>query len=176
MRLTFSTSHYRNADLCDEQGRRVYTIHTPSLFSGKTTITKHSGGFFGRAGSSEVIAVIEWHRLRGTKIHFRGQVNKANDILTRGRWSTSDRHFIGPDGRPYKWKLRSNTLNCVNSRTELAKFHKRNFGLMSRSHAPYLDISPSVTHMLDYIVTTFVYVEKLSQDKRNEAAASAAGA
>ncbi|KAF9236611.1 hypothetical protein BU15DRAFT_10349, partial [Melanogaster broomeanus] len=101
-----------------------------------------------------VIAVIDWHIFQSDKIHFGEQVVRADELL-KWRWFSSDRHCVGPDGREYKWKLCS-SRNCV-----LAKYHKRNFGIMKPSHPPYLEISRSVTHMLDYIITTFVYVEEL---------------
>ncbi|KAF9230009.1 hypothetical protein BU15DRAFT_57559 [Melanogaster broomeanus] len=163
MRLTFSTSNYRNADLSDEWGHVLYNIHTPSRF-GKTTIKKCHGGVF---DGSSVVAVIDWHTFRSDKIHFGEQVVKADELLKR-RWLSSDRHCVGPDGRAYKWKLRSSSRNCLqaeNSPVELAKYHKRNFGIMTPSHPPHLEISPSVTHMLDYIITTFVYVENLSEQQ-----------
>ncbi|KAF9232044.1 hypothetical protein BU15DRAFT_55451, partial [Melanogaster broomeanus] len=115
-----------------------------------------------------VVAVIDWHFFQSDKIHFGEQVVSANEML-KWRWSlTSDRYCVGPDGRAYKWKLRSASQNCLqaeNSPVDLVKYHNRNFGIRKPSHPPYLEISPSVTHMLDYIITTFVYVEKLSQDE-----------
>ena len=43
---------------------------------------------------------------------------------------------------------------------------------MSPKHDPYLEVSPSVSHMLDYVIITFIYAEKLSID--NEVAAATA--
>ncbi|KIJ07880.1 hypothetical protein PAXINDRAFT_60208, partial [Paxillus involutus ATCC 200175] len=114
------------------------------------------------------LAVISWHVFQSDEIRFGGQVIKADDMLT-WRWFSSTRHFIGPDGRAYKWKLRSSNLNCLqheDSQDELAKYHNRNLGIRSPSHPPYLEISPSVTHILDYIIVTFVYIETLSQQQQ----------
>ena len=35
---------------------------------------------------------------------------------------------------------------------------------MSPKHGPYLEVSPSVSHMLDYVIITFIYAEKISID------------
>ncbi|KAF8842601.1 hypothetical protein BDN67DRAFT_1067575 [Paxillus ammoniavirescens] len=164
MRLTFSSSDYQNADLADESGRVLYTTQTTTPFGRTVAIRKHTGGSL---GGSEELAVINWHIFRTDEIHFGGQVIKAGDMLKRRRWFSSDYYFTGPDGRAYKWNLRSSNLNCVlqpeGSDEELAKYHNRNLGIRSPSHPPYLEISPSVTHILDYIIVTFVYIETLSQ-------------
>ncbi|KIJ10661.1 hypothetical protein PAXINDRAFT_172094, partial [Paxillus involutus ATCC 200175] len=107
-------------------------------------IRKHTGGSL---GGSEELAVINWHVFRSDEIRFGGQVIKADDMFTQ-RWFSSDRHFIGPDGCAYKWKLSLSDVNCVlqpeDSQDQLAKSHDRNFGIRSPSHPPYLEISPSV--------------------------------
>ncbi|KAG6325832.1 hypothetical protein ID866_13257 [Astraeus odoratus] len=89
----------------------------------------------------------------------------------------SDRTFTGPDGQTYKWNLRKTncSLKAVDSGIELAKYHGRNLGIMSPSHAPYLEVSSSAIDMLDYIVITFIYAEKKSQDRQKAQSASSGG-
>ncbi|KAH7882509.1 hypothetical protein F5I97DRAFT_1905650 [Phlebopus sp. FC_14] len=175
MRLTFSSTDYRNSRLSDDYGHVLYTIETPSSWSKKTTISKHSTWrSFGV--SSEVVAVIDWHWIRSPTIHFRGQAVSAKTMFTRRFW-TSNRSFVASDGQTYKWKIKSTncSLRAEKSSTELAKYHKRNFGIMKASHPPYLEVSPSILHILDDIVTSFVYVEKVSRDEQKRRREAAAG-
>ncbi|KAH7890148.1 hypothetical protein F5I97DRAFT_1827735 [Phlebopus sp. FC_14] len=171
MRLTFSHSDYMNTDISDEQGRLLYRINTPFAWKNqKTTVTKYAE----KTQQPEELAVIEWKWLKNPVIHFKGNTVAADDLLTTRSWS-SGRYFKGPDGRMYKWKIQ--TTNCwlklEDSDLVLAKYHDRNFGIRKSSHPPYLEISSSVTHMLDELITTFIYAEKLSLDAQASASAAA---
>ncbi|KAG6327057.1 hypothetical protein ID866_12032 [Astraeus odoratus] len=66
-------------------------------------------------------------------------------------------------------------LKAVDSGVELAKYHGRNLGIMSPSHAPYLEVSSSAIDMLDYIVIAFIYAEKKSQDRQKTPSAGSGG-
>ncbi|KAI6111311.1 hypothetical protein F5141DRAFT_1113891 [Pisolithus sp. B1] len=68
---------------------------------------------------------------------------------------------------------RSLQLEEQGTNLQLVKYHRRNVGIMSPSHPPYLEISPSVYHILDLVLVTFIYAERIS--KRREAGARAAG-
>ncbi|KAG6335294.1 hypothetical protein ID866_3798 [Astraeus odoratus] len=57
-------------------------------------------------------------------------------------------------------------LKREGTETELAKYHKCNLGILSPQHPPYLDVSSSLSHMLDHVVVTFICAEKLSQRLR----------
>ena len=56
------------------------------------------------------------------------------------------------------------------SHEEVVRFHKKNLGIMKKSHPAYLNVSPEVVPMLDHIILTFVYVERLrrKRDKYKE--------
>ncbi|KAI6156350.1 hypothetical protein EDD17DRAFT_1051861 [Pisolithus thermaeus] len=173
MRLSFSTNDYLNTVIRDERGRRLYSISSAGLHS-KITIIKH-----GPQGDDDVIGIITWRLFRGARIWLKATgVEVAGNSLLKPKWFSS-RTFTGPDGKTYSWNLQSTNCRLKEERSgvELAKYHKRNRGIMSPSHAPYLEVSPSLSHMLDYVVVTFVYAEKLSLDKKSAAArASTAGA
>ncbi|KIJ58385.1 hypothetical protein HYDPIDRAFT_119577 [Hydnomerulius pinastri MD-312] len=168
MRLTFSHSHCKNTEIFDEQDRQLYTVSTPSEWHEKTTITKHP-----RHGdrTSEVLAEIEWHFFHEDLIKFGGQDLEADTLLEQRNWSTG-RYFTGPDGRSYKWK--HDPRHCwlkedvEGSDVELAKFHPRNAGWNKPEHPPYLEVSDSLEHMLDLIIITFIYVEKLRHDEHHD--------
>lgn len=51
------------------------------------------------------------------------------------------------------------------SKTEVARHHRGSLGIVGPKGKPHLDIDPDVMHMLDLIILTFVYVEKLRMGK-----------
>ena len=86
MRLIFSCSYYKNTDISDEEGNKLYTISTPPGWKQVTTITKYHSGVSDEA--PEVLCVIEWHRVKQTKFRFGEREVKADAILSK---------------RPYSW-------------------------------------------------------------------------
>ncbi|KAF8436046.1 hypothetical protein L210DRAFT_3550062 [Boletus edulis BED1] len=102
MRLIFSNSYYKNTDISDEQGNKLYTISTPRGWKQVTTITKYDSGKRNRA--PQVLCVIEWHRVKKTKFLF-GQREMAVDRILYRRPYSWGRYFTGPDGLTYKWKV-----------------------------------------------------------------------
>ncbi|KAI6037224.1 hypothetical protein PISMIDRAFT_690497 [Pisolithus microcarpus 441] len=154
MRLSFSSNEYLNTVIHDEDGRQLYSLSSLGLLRSKATVTKH-----GPQGDDDVIGIITWHLFRDAKIWL-----KATGSLLKLKWFSFSRTFTGPGGKVYSWNL--GTTNCrleaKGSGVEVAKYHQRNLGIMSPPHAPYLEISPSVSHMLGCIVITFVYAVKLS--------------
>ena len=110
------------------------------------------------------------------------------------------RTFTGPDGRRYRWDMHQRVvvvgvnvwfrLGCVisfvvwqlsvddASRTEIARYHRATLGIIGKRRSACLDIVPQAEHMLDLIILTFIYVEKLRMDKetrQRRAAASGGG-
>ncbi|KAI6037146.1 hypothetical protein BKA83DRAFT_4172375 [Pisolithus microcarpus] len=174
MRLTFSTNNYLNSVLCDEQGQQLYTISTSGLFNSKTTVTKHDQ----RRGDN-IIGVITWRTYRDTTMWLEATGSEvAAKSLLQSKLFSSSRTFNAPDGKAYVWNLRKtirllDELKVQGTSLQLVKYHRRNVGIMSPSHPPYLEISPSVYHILDLVLVTFIYVERIS--KRREAGARAAG-
>lgn len=205
MRLTFSSSNYRNADLKDERGHVLNTIHTTSPLC-KTTIERHAQGIF---GGLETVSIVDWHVFRSTKVHLGGQTFKADDLLTK-RWfsrfvpflvvlsanvvvckvtaiswdqmvANTSGNFTHPVATaPYVVQLLLPAdaqttaylqLQPADAQTELVKYHRGSFGVLSPSH-PYLDISASVTRMLDHIITTFIHIEHLNEHVHNTRAAA----
>ncbi|KAI6110869.1 hypothetical protein EDD16DRAFT_1710546 [Pisolithus croceorrhizus] len=147
------------------------SISSAALHS-KTTITKH-----GPQGADDVIDIIIWHPFRGARIWLKATgVEVAGNSLLKAKWFSS-RTCTGPDGKTYSWNLQSTNCRLKEERSgvELAKYRERNRGILSSSHAPHLEVSPSLSHMLDYVVVTFVYAEKLSLDKKSAAARASTG-
>lgn len=121
MRLIFSSPQYKNTDISDEEGNKLYTISTPRGRKQVTTITKHYKGK--RSKAPEDLCVIEWHRVKKTKFWFGKREVPADAFLYRRPYSwyaqrtcilakftehnvaRRGRYFSGPDGRTYKWKV-----------------------------------------------------------------------
>ena len=64
------------------------------------------------------------------------------------------------------------------TRRELARSYRRSLGIFGPKREPSLDIHPDLMPIIDTVVLTFVYVEKLRMDKeerRKRAAASGGG-
>lgn len=62
--------------------------------------------------------------------------------------------------------------------TEIARYHRATLGIIGKRRSAYLEIAPQAEHMLDLIILTFIYVEKLRKDseqRRRAAAASGGG-
>ena len=98
MRLIFSSSYYKNTDISDEEGNKLYTISTPQGWKQVTTITKHHKGRRSNRAPEE-LCVIEWHKIKKTKFRFGERVMEADTILYR---------------RPYSWYAGSSrTLSTI---------------------------------------------------------------
>ncbi|KAF9228913.1 hypothetical protein BS17DRAFT_772705 [Gyrodon lividus] len=166
MRLTYSTSDYLNTDVSDERSHKLYTISTPRGIKQVTTITKYRWSGQNSVADSETMGVIEWHKLKKTLIRFNGREVEADAMLEKRPWNTG-RYFVGPDKRSYKWKIGATYcwLKPADSDFELARFHKKNLGIMKESHPPYINVSSRAVHMMDHIILTYVYAEKLRQDR-----------
>lgn len=119
--------------------------------------------------------------------------------LTLGHTGFRKRTFTGPDGRHYRWDMHHRDvvvgvqlrilLDRVvsflwqlslddTSRTVIARHHRATLGIIGKRRSACLEIAPEAEHMLDLIILTFIYVEKLRMDKEareRRAAASGGG-
>ena len=48
---------------------------------------------------------------------------------------------------------------------EVARSHRRSYGIIGSKQDPYLEIHPDLAHILDTVILTFIYVEKLRMDE-----------
>ncbi|KAF9522245.1 hypothetical protein CPB83DRAFT_732820, partial [Crepidotus variabilis] len=74
-----------------------------------------------------------------------------------------ERIFTGPYGKLYVWKMGSDKCRLFLKDTELlvATFHRKHLGILSKARAASVEIFPQGQHMVDDIVTTFIYMERL---------------
>ncbi|ESK82737.1 hypothetical protein Moror_5671 [Moniliophthora roreri MCA 2997] len=112
---------------------------------------------------------IDWRTLQSSTIQILDQQMETKDFFRSEGWSGKKRNriFTGPDGKEYKWILGSFTSKLVlndGTETPVAKFHQSNMGLFEKKRRGVLEIYPPGEHMVDLILVTFVYVEKIRRD------------
>jgi hypothetical protein len=49
--------------------------------------------------------------------------------------------------------------------TPVARYHCNSLGILSPTHAAYLEVFPAGEHIVDLIVVTFIYIERLRQEE-----------
>ncbi|KAN0087840.1 hypothetical protein V8E55_006461 [Tylopilus felleus] len=177
MRLTLSSEAVRNAVMTNESGQILYRTFHPlklGLSQGTTTIQKikPNDDPMDMRNQFEVLAQIEWRLTTPSTFHMHGQELSSDVFIPRHGILGRKRTFTGPDGRSYRWGMHRDTVVLSHNdetRTELARYHRATLGIIGPKQRPYLDITPEVVHMLDMIVVTFVYIEKLHMDKERAA-------
>ncbi|KAI9463841.1 hypothetical protein HD554DRAFT_2040864 [Boletus coccyginus] len=119
-----------------------------------------------------VIGEIEWHQIGSSTFRLNGQEMQSDTFLPSHGILGRKRTFTGPDGSPYRWDMVFGPFGTVvvlsrddGSRTEVARYHRGSGGIVGPKGKPRLVVDPDVEHMLDLIVLTFVYVEKIRMDK-----------
>lgn len=61
------------------------------------------------------------------------------------------------------------------SKTPIAYFHQKRYGVFGKKRPAFLEITPAGGHMIDVIVYTFVYIEKIRKDKERAARSNGGG-
>jgi hypothetical protein len=153
MNLSLSKDEPRNTILTLPDGRPLYQIETPSKFIGtEVTRIKNAAQNYSDTG------MIEWHSFHTTVIYVGQRLIEPHKGGTFG----SSKVFQAMDGQMYKWKTKAGCPELVtddNVESVLAVYHKSHHGLFSESRLATLDITPQGMHILDDIVTTFVWFE-----------------
>jgi len=123
------------------------------------------------------VAQIEWRITKDTKLRFgMGQYSGREMLVGKffrkegfGFWGRH-RVFTGDDGKEYKWCLRRVRPELVlndGSNTIVATFHPQRF-FWGKDRAR-LEIFPQGQHMVDEIVVTFTYVERIRKVRQRAA-------
>ncbi|KAJ6594443.1 hypothetical protein B0H19DRAFT_920874 [Mycena capillaripes] len=83
---------------------------------------------------------------------------------------TRQRIFTAKDGKQYRWsgsayytRLKLND----GSDTPVAEYRCKSVGLLTKARDPYLEIYPSFEHMVDEIMITFIFVERLRKSRND---------
>ncbi|KAG2070039.1 hypothetical protein BDR04DRAFT_1077403 [Suillus decipiens] len=178
--LILSTERVRNTIITNEQGQVLYKTDTSfRLLGAHTTIIqkiKPNDDQYHMRDQFEVLGEIEWHKFTSSKFRTGGTEVETKQFIPKkgllGRNFGRKRVFIGPDGRPYRWDLKFKVVILSRddgSQMEVARFHRATRGIIGKKRKAMLEVSPEVAHMMDTVIMTFIYVEKLRRDKEDGA-------
>ncbi|KAG0696213.1 hypothetical protein DFH29DRAFT_952080 [Suillus ampliporus] len=181
--FTLSSERVRDTVITNAQGQVIYKTNTPFRLGVRTTTIQKikPNDDMSMRDQFEVMGEIEWHTFASSKFRFGGTEVATKDFIPRRGWRGRKRVFTGPDGCSYRWDLQFRVVVLSRddgSRTEVARFHRATLGIIGRKRKATLEVSPEVAHMMDTVIMTFIYVEKLRMDKEQasrNAAASGGG-
>ncbi|KAJ7354658.1 hypothetical protein DFH08DRAFT_1077317 [Mycena albidolilacea] len=188
MRLILSAHTPINATYKDaETGIVQYKVRSPIQLQELTsTITRRIDSDIPRrnSGPSEqgddastdsgrfgLLAELSWY-MRGPSVMRVG--GKDIDPATFFRkaqvkwYSFPDRIFTAQDGKEYRWcggaSYTKLTLND-GSDTVVAEYKHSSIGLLFKARDPCLEIFPPFEHMIDEIMITFIFMERLRKSR-----------
>ncbi|KAJ8595150.1 hypothetical protein M405DRAFT_857545 [Rhizopogon salebrosus TDB-379] len=171
IRFTLSSENIRNTVITNTQGQVIYKTNTPFRFGTRTTTiykVKPNANWFGTRNQFDVIGEIEWHTYTSSKFRFGGTEVVTKEFIPKKGFTGRKRVFTGPDGRSYRWNLNSKIVVLSRNggfHTEVARSHKATLGIIGKKRKATLEVSPEVAQMMDTVIMTFIYVEKLRMDK-----------
>ncbi|KIM49873.1 hypothetical protein M413DRAFT_439002 [Hebeloma cylindrosporum] len=177
--LTLSSKKAWDSTYRTQEGQVIYKVEsaTPILGARTMKISKIIPSFSDREAqrsrdSFAHLATIEYHTIRSSRIRMGGLDVATNDYFRREGWGLTtlgrDRVFTGPDGREYLWKLGERSCKLFlndSAKTPVARFHRRRLGIIGAARPASLEIFTAGKDMVDLIVVTGVYMEKLRKDK-----------
>lgn len=174
MRLILTSGRIQNTIMANEDGQVIYKTSTP-LRLGKQTTTLYkvvpNTDPMDMQDRFEEIGKIEWHLLGSSIMWLHGKEMKTDEYIPRHGILGMKRTFKGPDDRPYRWDLESLIVVLSSNdkeRQKLAWSSRRYYGVKGPGRDPALHVDPSLDHMSDTVVLTFIYVEKLRMDMMND--------
>lgn len=200
-----SSARPRNCTYSSEAGQVLYKVDKPSSLddNGTATIAKHTGEVNGtyQSGSANTklhagelplseghftfYAQIEFHTWRSSRFRFNGHSISVDDYFRKDGSSISlsryghDRVFTASDGKEYRWQLGAETMNMVRNdgrRTRVVEYKEYVPTIGPFKGQPgSLVIDGSCLSILDEIILTFIYCEKLWTDRRVAAEVASAG-
>ncbi|TFK24651.1 hypothetical protein FA15DRAFT_669378 [Coprinopsis marcescibilis] len=179
MQLVMSSRKPWSASFSTSEGQVLYRSECPWALGTRTAtiykvipseVTPVVGGISMQDQFSK-IGEVKFHLLSSSKITI-GTNNYTSSTLFRRSGINllglgSDRVFTGPDGREYRWVMRQrkSELYLGDGNTLVAKYHFSHSGLIKEARPSSLEITAQGEHMIDWIIVTFVYIEKLRKDR-----------
>ncbi|KAG6861791.1 hypothetical protein C0995_012295 [Termitomyces sp. Mi166 len=187
MHLYLSDHSHLNSVLTNEDGQVLYKIETPHSVG---TRTSHitcvvPNGVPRRDEEDTAISMqdkfayfgqVEHNLIASSVLHFGGDQFETKKYFRKEGWGICGRTdvevvrhrvFTGIDGREYKWLLRSFSCKLItndDSNTVVAKFHRESLGIIGEARPASLEIFETGEHMIQEILLTFVYIEKIRKD------------
>ncbi|KAJ7490957.1 hypothetical protein FB451DRAFT_628373 [Mycena latifolia] len=178
MHLFLTTANPTNAVYTNENGVPQYKIHTPLMSRDLTTvISRVVDGIPRRSGKGDghdaeggerfaSLAHIDWHLVDSSVIRFRGREIVSRDFFRKEGvgWFGPHRVFTALDGKEYKWIVGAQTTELKthdDAETPVACYHPKKLGLLSEPQKAWFEIFQPYEAMVDEIIVTFVYMERL---------------
>ncbi|KAM6493987.1 hypothetical protein JOM56_010348 [Amanita muscaria] len=120
------------------------------------------------------LAEIKFHDFTSSILRFGGHEQQTSHFFTSKGFGYygHNRVFTGPDGLEYQWSLGIRVPELVrldSVKTPIARFHRRRLGVLKKRRPASLEIFPEGTHMVDLILITFVYIQKIRNDAEQTA-------
>jgi len=187
MQFTLSNSVPLNTVFTDEDGLPMYKVQTPFKLLGekKTTISRmthvesigsSNGKKAGKNGEHYTqLAVIEWKNdVSESLFKFREKETTVGEYFQAYKqgWRGKDRVFSGPDGQDYRWRMSSSNAELTQQhpeRSPMARYEPEQLSVLGKTRKATLEIYPEGEHMVDAIVVSFVYIEKIRKAREHNA-------
>ncbi|KAF8652782.1 hypothetical protein AX16_004174 [Volvariella volvacea WC 439] len=181
MKLHLAKSNFLNTDYTLEpHGEVLYQLQpNSSLWPSSVKITKRIPDLrdaYGGVAADRFahLARIDFHTIHQDVISMGGQDIEVSSFFRKGCFGAygSNRIFTGPDGREYVWELGLTTSQLFlndDSKPLVANYYTKFWTLRHKPENAYLEIMPNGEHMVDVILVTFLYIEKI-RNEREEAA------
>ncbi|KAG8737233.1 hypothetical protein FRC12_017223 [Ceratobasidium sp. 428] len=157
-----------NTQLTGPDGLVLYETATPTkLFSDRTTTISRQG---------MMIAAIDWRLFGGAALRFEGREALLDNVFPKSHILSRSRTYTTREGVSFKWKIGSGEFYCVapDSGMSMASFDRVSFAPL-RTKKSSLHINDLALGLIDELVVTWVIMEKLSSDRRKNAAGSGGG-
>ncbi|KAF5349674.1 hypothetical protein D9756_008870 [Leucocoprinus leucothites] len=116
-------------------------------------------------------AQVEFHNWHSSRFRFDGRELSVGDYFRKEGWSSygRDRIFTASDGKEYRWQLGGSIIDMVRndgSKTRVVEFKEFRHKIGPFKGRPAsLEIDDSCIPILDEIILTFIYCEKLRNDR-----------
>ncbi|KAF5387170.1 hypothetical protein D9615_002093 [Tricholomella constricta] len=189
MHLYLSTRSPLNSVFSTAEGQALYKVETPMAAGTRTSTIScivpndipqhHSAHTVSMQNRFGHLAQVEHNVISSSILRFGGNEFATKDYFRKVGWGPLcrarfeklwvDRHrvFTGPDGREYKWELLSYNSQLVTNddkKTLVARFHRASLGIIGKARPASFEISPTGEHMVQDILITFIYIEKIRKD------------
>ncbi|KAF8061805.1 hypothetical protein FPV67DRAFT_1510493 [Lyophyllum atratum] len=166
-----------NTVYANEDGQALYKVETHARISTISCVVpnnipeKDGGATVSMQDRFAHLAEVEHNTIKSSVLRFAGKEYKTKEFFRKdgSGWGVYGRNriFKGLDGQEYKWISESfNSKLVVNNeaQTFVARSHQRHLGIFGKGKPASLEISTAGEHMVQEILITFIYVEKLRKD------------
>ncbi|EKM83246.1 hypothetical protein AGABI1DRAFT_82873 [Agaricus bisporus var. burnettii JB137-S8] len=173
----------------DKDGERRSMNSQDGLFNNSDTEDDASGQSTSKEPAAEghfaFYAQVEYHTFASSRFRYNSLDVSVSDYFRKEGWSWYGRGrvFKACDGEEYRWDLRAGHLEMIKndgSKKRVVKFreYRPSLGPLMKRRPASLEVDDSCIPILDEIVMTFIYCEKLRKERERQsrnAAASGGG-